>query len=423
LKIHFISNLFAPDELAGAALFSDLALYLMERGHEVRVTCCFPYYPAWKLRPEDVGVMVRDESFESIPVRRISMRVPPTPSGKGRMLADVSFLLSLLRRGRHPGWTPEVVLTAIPMLSQAVAQRFLYAGMGIPRLIIVQDFVVEAALELGILKFPGIAPVLHGLQRWALQSAATLVTIGPPMLEKLRRAVGQNRRTLLIPNWIHGSLQREINRQRSQARARTIRQLFYAGNLGVKQGLPDFLTTFAAAQASRSAGAQAGGDAKGCRIHDDAWSLRIHGGGAELDLLRSAVDQTPGCSLGGVLNEPEYISSLLSATACLVTQRPGVGANFLPSKLLPALATGTPVLAVCERSSPLAFEVLDGGFGEVIEPGNAVHLASVLSRWTREPETIARHGQRATERARRYSRETILKQYEAELLRLVGQGG
>lgn len=43
-------------------------------------------------------------------------------------------------------------------------------------------------------------------------------------------------------------------------------------------------------------------------------------------------------------------------------------ANFLPSKLLPALATGTLLLAVCDFKSPLDKEVLDGGFGGVIAP-------------------------------------------------------
>ena len=171
MRAHIVTNLFAPDELAGAALFTDLALFLKERGHDVRVTCTFSYYPAWKLRPEDEGLALREESYEGIPVRRVRMYVPGNPTGKERLLSDLRFLLSLVRRGRFPGWEPEVVLTAFPMLSQCLAQRFLYRGKRSPRLIVVQDFVVEAALELGI----GCARLLHGLQRWALRSAQTLL--------------------------------------------------------------------------------------------------------------------------------------------------------------------------------------------------------------------------------------------------------
>ena len=66
--------------------------------------------------------------------------------------------------------------------------------------------------------------------------------------------------------------------------------------------------------------------------------------------------------IGGTLEEPDYIAALQSTSACLITQRPGVGTNFLPSKLLPALATGAPVLAVCERHSPLGTKVTAADF-------------------------------------------------------------
>jgi colanic acid biosynthesis glycosyl transferase WcaI len=403
MRIHLISNLFSPDELAGAALFTDLAHFLRERGHDVRVTTTFSYYPAWRLRPEDHGLAVRDERLGEIPVRRVRMHVPERPTGKSRLLSDLSFLLSLVRRGRHPGWTPEVVVTALPMLSQCLAQRFLYLGKAIPRLIVVQDFVVEAALELGILKLPGLAGLLRATQRWALRSAGTLLTISPQMLVKLQAIVGPDRRTLGVPNWIHGSLQRRIDQRTSAPQSRDGQRLFYSGNLGIKQGLPDFIADFRTAA-----------------IADLGWHLAIHGGGAERERLAAEVAQTPGCELGGVLDEEPYLSALLGCTACLVTQRPGVGANFLPSKLLPALATGTPVLAVCDQRSPLAEEVLTGVFGVVVPPNDPARLRAVLQRWQEAPEELRVFGERAAHRARAYHREVILPQYERELQRLVG---
>ncbi len=402
MRIHLISNLFLPDELAGAALFTDLAEFLRERGHDIRVTTTFSYYPAWRLRPEDEGVALRDERVRSIPVRRVKMYVPERPTGKSRLMSDLSFLLSLIRRGRHAGWTPDVVVTALPMLSQCLALRFMYPGTAVPKLIVVQDFVVEAALELGILRLPGLAGLLRGVQRWALRSAKTALTISPQMLVKLRNVVGSDRRTLCVPNWIHGSLQRRIDQRTSTLPSRDRLRLFYSGNLGIKQGFPDFLADF------RTAG-----------LADLGWHLAIHGGGAERARLEEQVGGTPGCELGGVLDEDAYLSSLLSCTSCLVTQRPGVGANFLPSKLLPALATGTPVLAVCDRQSPLGEEISVGGFGVVVPPGDPAYLRQVLKRWQDSPEELADLGIKAAQRARVYRRDTILPQYERELEQLV----
>jgi colanic acid biosynthesis glycosyl transferase WcaI len=402
MRVHLISNLFYPDELAGAALFTDLALFLKEKGHDVRVTTTFSYYPAWRIQSEDRGFKIRDDLLDGIPIRRVRMYVPEQPDGKSRILSELSFLFSLVRRGRHPGWIPDSVITALPMLSQVLALRFMYRGQSVPRFIAVQDFVVEAALELGILDLPGIGGLLRGLQRWALRSAGTLSTISPQMLIKLREIVGTDRRTVYIPNWIHGSFQDRIDRRPSMPRVRDVGQLFYSGNLGVKQGLPDFLSDF------RQAG-----------VVDIGWRLAIHGGGVDRSRLAVEVARTPGCYLGGVLDEDSYLSALLGCTACLVTQLPGVGANFLPSKLLPALATSTPVLAVCDRGSPLANEVLDGGFGVVVSPNDTTGLKAVLRRWHQAPGELAVLGERAARRSLVYHRNKILPRYEIELKDLI----
>ncbi|MEO7933359.1 MAG: glycosyltransferase family 4 protein [Chthoniobacterales bacterium] len=399
MKIHLITNLFHPDELAGASLFTDLAVYLHAQGHDVRVTTTFPYYPAWKLRPEDVGVRLREETFRGFPLRRVQMFVPAKPTGGSRVKSDLSFFFSLLQRARFPGWTPEVVLTASPMFSQCLVQNFLYPGKNIPKLIVVQDFVVDAALELKMLNLPGLPWFLLGLENWAFKSAQTLFTISQPMLEKLQGKLKGSRRCLLVPNWIHRSLEDEIQRQHPTPVVREKATLFYSGNLGIKQGLPFFIDSF-----------------KDC---SGPWNLKVHGGGAELETLLTQVDGVDSVTLGGVLDEVDYVHSLRTATACLITQKPGVGANFLPSKLLPALATGTPILAVCEADSPLGREVIEGQFGEVINPADTPALEQTLRRWQSEPDLLAAMGAKSLARGKLYSRETILPQYESELRRLV----
>ena len=71
MRVQIISNLFFPDELAGASLYTDLAVFLRDKGHDVRVTTTFSYYPAWSLKSEDKGIKCRDEEFQVIKIRRI----------------------------------------------------------------------------------------------------------------------------------------------------------------------------------------------------------------------------------------------------------------------------------------------------------------------------------------------------------------
>ena len=402
MRIHLISNLFSPDELAGAALYTDLARFLRDRSHDVRVTSTFSYYPAWQVKSDDSGILYRDESFEGIPVRRVRMHVPKRPNAVRRLLSDITFLVNIVRKGRFQGWTPDVVVTALPMLSQCVAQRCIYTGTKVGRMIVVQDFVVDAAIDLGILNVPILSKLLRSIERGALRSANCISTISPEMLSKLVKYVGEGRRCVFIPNWIHGSLQEQINKQRILKPIRDQKSLFYSGNLGVKQGLAEFLETY-----------------KSSDISGLGWKLAIHGGGAKRDSLVAQVGKPPGCSLGGILDEESYINALLTCSACLVTQRPGVGANFLPSKLLPAIATGTPVLAVCERNSPLALEVQHGRFGVVVPPDSPNEVRNIIKRWTRHPDELVQLGQNSLLHGQLYHRERILLQYEKELALLV----
>jgi colanic acid biosynthesis glycosyl transferase WcaI len=203
-----------------------------------------------------------------------------------------------------------------------------------------------------------------------------------------------------VPNWIHSEFSIRLEHAKSIIDRREDRVLFYSGNFGVKQGLPDFLRDFS--------------EVRGL------WRLQLNGGGAESESL---VEAASGCGdwlkFGGLLNDADYACALLRATACVVTQRRGVGANFLPSKLLPALAAGTPILAVCDADTPLGEAVVDGQYGEVVAPGDTAALAVTLHRWRTYPELLKQYGINAARSSSRFSRSIICGEYERILSELV----
>ena len=79
------------------------------------------------------------------------------------------------------------------------------------------------------------------------------------------------------------------------------------------------------------------------------------------------------------------------------------------------------MLAVCEPDSPLGCEVRQGGFGEVVMPGNPAELAETLHRWSTQPALLSQMKARAIRRARMFHRDRVLGMYERELLVLSGQ--
>lgn len=387
MKVHIISNLFWPDELAGASLYSDLAKYLHERGIDVRVTTTFPYYPDWKLKDEDLGKICRTDSWNGILLRRVKMFVPQKPTGLKRLLSDFTFLLSLCIFGRFKNWKPDIVFTASPMVSQCLAVRILYSN-SIPSVFVVQDFVAAAAKELGIIKLPGMSVMLTLLEKYALERASVLATINDKMLLKLVSLMEDNRNCVEIPNWLHLIFD-EFLPEKSKSKKSC--SLLYSGNLGVKQGLPQFAEDFLEIESG--------------------WKLDINGGGVELTTLSRVLSGKDSISLGGVLDIDDYISALSKCSAFVITQQSTVEANYLPSKLLPALATGCAVLAICDLNSPLGQEVLTGGFGVVVAPGDRGALRSILAKWKHDPCELDWFRKKSILHSQRFSRDKILGKY------------
>jgi colanic acid biosynthesis glycosyl transferase WcaI len=259
---------------------------------------------------------------------------------------------------------------------------------------VVQDLMADAAAKLGIIRWPALVAILRAVERRALRAGSQLITISEEMKTRLGELTGRDAE--VIPNWIHGSLQSTVESVDLQVVKRQPCSLFYSGNLGVKQGLPDFLPLFFA--------------------QSEGWALRVHGAGPEAETMRKAHEANPRFQLEPLLEEPDYVRALQKATVCLITQRPGAGQSFLPSKLLPALATGTPVLAACDADSPLGREVSTHGFGAVVRPGDQASLGQVLRAWRDDPAALANLRVRATERARAFSRDKVLSRYEALLM-------
>lgn len=401
--VSIVSNIFYPDELGGAALMTDLALFLQDSGCRVNVVTTFAYYPRWKVAPEDRGVWRRTDDLNGIPVRRVRIYVPSQPSTGRRLLSDVSYFLSLSLLGRGAWRSSEVILTTCPMFSQILATGIGNPfGRRIPKIAIVQDFVVDAAIELKMIRNPLLGRVLRVLERRGFRMFDVLTTISGEMLAKLDRIAGPGKRTLFIPNWIHRSLVESIEERKRLAPARQQNLLFYSGNVGRKQGLPNFLDCF-----------------KGT---DGGWQLHINGDGADFDKLKEVAGDRPDVVLRPLQGEASYIDALLTCSACLVTQMPGVGANFLPSKILPALASGTPILAICEQGSPLAREVNEAGCGEIVEWSNVGALKTILEKWGRDPGLLRDYGRNSLRRSERYERKLVLDRLLEEIRRLAGAG-
>ena len=392
MRILMVTNLYAPDECGGAQTITDLAEALAARGHEVTVRTAYPYYPEWRDKSGRNGLAVRREGRHGVAVERYGLHIPGRPGRlTGRALQEGSFFLSLARslpRGRH-----DVALVYCPLMG-AVAFGALHRLLRrTPALLCVQDLPVEAAVIGGILAGGLLARLLGGAQHWLFGRYSAWRSIHRVMAEQLASCGG--RRVFLIPDWLHLTLARAIASlpPRSERPAGNPLRLLYSGNVGGKQGLPDFCRML-----------------RKCRID---FSFRINGAGGGMTQLREVVDSDQRLVLGELTTEAEFARALHWADLYVVTELPA-GAPFFPSKTIPSMAAGTPILAVSNKHSPLGVEMRTHGLGPWLPWERVGELEALLGAIT--PEALARWRTAALERSRYYERNRCIDRFEEALL-------
>jgi colanic acid biosynthesis glycosyl transferase WcaI len=402
LRILVISMLYAPDHAGIAPIATDLVRGLAERGHDVTVCTTHPYYPEWRRKSDDNPWRVKRELVDGVRVERYGLFVPSKPSRLlPRLAHELSFPLSLLRGlYRLPRFDATVVFCPLfGAVAYAAVRKLLRAE---PLWINVQDIPVDAAAGTGIGRAGPFLWLAARIQARFFAWADSCSSISPSMVERLAAARPRARAVHLRPNWLCGSLASCVDALPSKVgRAPAGRlKLLYAGNIGRKQGLLDFCKRVA-----RS---------------DVEFEFRIHGEGAESAELRAWIEslQDARFRTGGFLEEPAFVQALHETDLFVITEKAGAGASFLPSKLIPCIATGTPVLCICDREGPLGHEVTAHGLGLLAQWQDDDWLAGALALG-QDPQRFRRLQENCVQRARAFRREQALDDAELLLRQLV----
>lgn len=334
-------------------------------------------------------------------VYRCPLWVPATPSGLKRMLHLASFALSsfpvmLLQIL----WRPDVVLVVEPPLFCA-PQAWLVARLsGGKAWFHVQDFEVDAAFELGILKSSSLRRMVLVLERWLMRRFDVVSTISGKMLERVITKGVNAPRACLFPNWVDLNLiqprsgQNDLRSEWGIGAGQIV--ALYSGNMGEKQGL-EILLEVAAKLVVRS----------------EILFILCGEGAAKTRLL----EQFP--SLPNVQWRPlqplQRLNDLLNlADIHLLPQRADAADLVMPSKLTGMLASGRPVIATALPGTQVA-KVVER-CGVVVMPGNVEALADAVLSLAGDAATRVELGAMARAYAEsNLGRDAILSRFEGEL--------
>jgi len=392
---------YAPDLTGVGKYVSEMTEWLTSHKQlTVRVVTAAPYYPAWVVSPGYSSRRYTKERIAGVDVYRCPLWIPRRPGGITRMLHLLSFALSCfpVLLWQAVRWRPQVICVVEPPLGAAPGAWLAAKLCGAQAWLHVQDFEVDAAFELGLLRGGALRRAVLSAERRLMRGFDRVSNISERMLARLLEKGVDRQRVFLFPNWVDSALIRplESNTLRDELGiAPDTRVLLYSGNMGEKQGLELIIEVARSFADPRALFLLCG---------DGAVRGRLEAAAAGLSNVKF-IPLQPLSRLNELLNLAEVH---------LLPQRAAVEDVVMPSKLGAIMASGRPVVATARSGSEVARTAHAGGI--VVSPGDSAAFAEAIRRLL-EDEALRRElGCSGREYAlANWERETVLERAFDEL--------
>jgi len=378
LRILIVTQYFWPERFR----INDLALGLVERGHEVTVLTGMPNYPGGRLFPGYGFFRPAREDFRGVAVRRVPL-LPRGSGGRWRLPANyLSFTLSAALLGPWRGrggfdlifaFQPSPVTVALPAVLLRRLKR-------IPLLLWVQDLWPESLSAAGAVSSPFLLGAVERMVRFIYRRCDRVLVASRGFIPRVLALSAPPDKVVYLPQWAE-SLYSPIGLEPEAPERRELPEGFrvvFAGNIGVAQS---FETILDAAVRLK------GSDVQWVVLGDGrrrGWlEGRIHSLGLE------------GCMhlLGPRALEamPRYFS--LADALLISLKRDPAFALTVPAKLQSYLACARPIVAALDGEGARIVEEATAGVTCPPEDGRALAEA-VRSLRGMDPERRASMGRR-----------------------------
>lgn len=393
-------------ELTGIGKYTgEMAEWLVSSGHKVRVVTAPPYYPEWHIGKGYSAFRYRKEHLNGVEVFRCPLLIPRNVTGIHRIIHLLSFVLSSIWVLLYQAtWRPQVVLSIAPAFFTTPVSLICSLLSCGKSWLHIQDFELDAAFNLGILKMSRLRKIVKYFESWILKRFDCVSTISNEMIVNLRQKEVEKAKTFLFPNWVDTELIYPLlnpNPMRDELgiKSGTIVAL-YSGNMGQKQGI-EILVEIA-------------------QILEPYSNIKFIfcGEGSALWRLKSMAAGLSN-AIFLPLQPVEKLNYLLNlADIHLLPQKANAADLVMPSKLTGILASGKTVIATANPGTEIAQTVQNHGV--VVPPDDKAAFSQALLWLVNHPEDRKKLGQNGRIFAEEYlSKEKILFQFEKDLYSII----
>ena len=251
-RILLIGYNFSP-ELTGIGKYSgEMIEWLTRKGYHCTVLTTYPYYPYWRVqepyRKKRFWYSKETAEYQSggeITIYRCPMYVPSTPTGKKRMLLDLSFFISgffqLLKFIFVRKF--EFIVTVVPSFQLGFLGDLYKRIRGGKHIYHIQDLQIEVAQDLKMITSNRVLNLLFRMERSILERSDVVSSISEAMVAKIGKKT--KTRVQLFPNWVDTTLffplpEKDTVKEQFGFKS-SDKIILYSGAIGEKQGLESIL--------------------------------------------------------------------------------------------------------------------------------------------------------------------------------------
>jgi colanic acid biosynthesis glycosyl transferase WcaI len=349
MRILIVGLNFYP-ELTGVGKYtSDMARWLVARGHDVRVIASPPFYPEWRFPPGYSRYFWHRDEWSGVRIVRCPIWLPKKITGLSRIFHLLSYAFSIIPAlMAHIFWKPDIVWTVEPPLLLSPSVLFFSFITKASSVLHIQDFEVDAAFNLGLIRGLRLKRFALSVEKFILRRFDLVSTISSRMLAlSIIKGVSPNR-AIYFPNWVDLN----FDCDKSLVNYRVMFNIpsdgiivLYSGNMGAKQGieiLSDLVVRVAEIQNL-----------------ENKINFIFCGSGIAKDQLVDSCKDFDFVHFLQLQSDENFPILLGSADIHILPQRSDAADLVMPSKLTGMLASGKSILVTALPNTELG-NVLDG---------------------------------------------------------------
>lgn len=369
---------YAPEEVSGAVLATELAEELAKRGHKVSFVTCAPNYPYGRIFQGYKNSILKKEERNGVKIFRTWSYISPKRSLWARLLNWITFSLSAFWGGLAAG-KPDVIFSYSPPMPLGGSAWLLSLFWNVPWILRVEDLFPDAAIATGLITNKVIIRFLYATERFLYKKAAYISLISEGFRNILiKKGIPQNKLSV-TPVWVNPQEIRPLPKDNEFRKENNLIGKFvvlYSGNLGETSDLEDVLS------------------AAKILLTDPIIRFVFIGEGSKKAFL---LEKTQELGLSNVQFFPfqpreRYAMTLAAADLGLVTLNSSSASFSLPSKTFNIMASGRPVIAISPEESEIAKLINKYECGVNVKPGESDLFSQVIQNLRSDNDKIIKMG-------------------------------